>query len=67
MDNTGDFRDSVAAFVRRNGLSDTRFGILVSNDAHLYERVMRGATRRQTNVRITRYMQLYQLQHAPAA
>ena len=67
MDNDSEFRASVAAFVRRNGLSDTKFGLLVSSDTHLYGRVMGGATRRQTNLRITRFMQLYELQHEPAA
>jgi hypothetical protein len=67
MDNDIEFRAKVAAFVRRNGLSDTRFGLLVSKDAHLYGRVMRGATRRPTNLRIARFMQLYELQHESAA
>ena len=53
------------AFCERYGLSNSKFGKLSPlNDAHIMERLQAGTCRRDTVLRLRRFMQRYELDSA---
>ena len=53
------------AFCERYGLSNSKFGKLSPvNDAHIMERLQAGTYRRDTVLRLRRFMQRYELDSA---
>jgi hypothetical protein len=71
MDSMDSFNESIlsdaVAFCERYGLSDSKFGKLSPvNDAHIMERLQAGTCRRDTVLRLRRFMARYRLDQESA-